>query len=186
MPSAGSPGFRIFRGRGLGRTAHGVCLLLGSPRTVTLLQIRVQQHRPLLRHKLDTAEAGGRRGSALRQGRRLRVALDADAPCKTQTIWNWSSPPIVCGWSKSQRSMTNFSHATRRLTQGRSVGWGGTGSTGPRLVIDSGQALPTCKARGLPSGPTRFQSYRRNVVSLDCCTSATSRPAPGREPFPQE
>ena len=48
----------------------------------------------------------------------------------------------------------------------------------PALEIDRSRPCSTCKGRGLPSGPRRFQSKRRKVRSLDCWISATSSPWP--------
>ena len=55
----------------------------------------------------------------------------------------------------------NLSHSTNRLTPGRSVGLGSRGSTGPRWKSTTSRASRTCRGRGLPSGPRRFQSNRR-------------------------
>ena len=56
-------------------------------------------------------------------------------------MWQRSSPPADSGESNSQRSRTNFSHSTNRLTCGRSVGCGRCGCDRPAAEVDGLQAL---------------------------------------------
>ncbi len=55
---------------------------------------------------------------------------------------------------------------------------GATLSTGPRSKSIQPNDCSMCNSRGSPSDPRRSQSNRRNVRSLDCCTSASTIPSP--------
>ena len=94
-----------------------------------LRQVGVQQDRLALGAQLHFSQ---RR----RQRARFRRAAAANpagspsirtAPSNTAIMWQRSSPPAGSGESKSQRSQTNLSHSTSRLTCGRSVGCGRCG-----------------------------------------------------------
>ena len=145
-----------------------------------LRQIGVQQHRAALRTQLhwSPSDAGKQGASAARQWGIGGIAFDLH-----RALQDRENVAAVVAADRQRRievpAVPDELVALDQPAHLRAIGRrGGCGTTGPRVKSTTSSPCSMCSGRGWPSGPTRFQSNSRYVVSLDCWISATRRPAP--------